>query len=250
MGTPNPQLSGLPVINRNVLAGSLQPDVFNSGAVILIDKPLDWTSFDAVKYIRNRVPAKKVGHAGTLDPLATGLLVLCTGKATKAISQIQDLPKTYQAVVRLGASTPSFDAATEPDNLSDWSHVQPEEIDRVLTGQFTGQIEQVPPVYSAKRVGGKRLYHYARKGEEVEIEPRTVLIHQISIDDISLPEITMTIHCGKGTYIRSLANDLGLALGTHGYLSGLRRTETGHFHVEDAFTPHEFDANIKPEQHG
>ncbi|TVQ67943.1 MAG: tRNA pseudouridine(55) synthase TruB [Balneolaceae bacterium] len=217
------------------------PDLFTSGALILMDKPLHWSSFGVVKYVRHRVPPKKVGHAGTLDPLASGLLILCTGRATKVISQIQEMEKEYKAVVRFGASTPSYDAATEPDQFAEWEHITEAQIRELLENDFTGDIEQVPPMFSALKVKGKRLYEIARKGGVVKLEPRKVVIHAIDIDDLSLPEISLTIRCGKGTYIRSLAHDLGLKLGSRARLVSLRRTKTGSYDVENAVTPEQFE---------
>lgn len=221
------------------------PDTFTTGAVILIDKPLNWTSFDVVKFIRHRIPPKKVGHAGTLDPLADGLLVLCTGRATKAISQIQEMEKEYRAVVRFGSSTPSYDRATDPDQFGEWEHITEEMIRQELDRDFTGEIQQVPPIYSALKSGGRRLYEIARKGEVVKIEPRTVLIHKIIIEKIALPDLTLTIRCGKGTYIRSLAHDLGIKLGSRAHLASLRRTKTGSFHVTNAVSPQQFEKQME-----
>jgi tRNA pseudouridine55 synthase len=233
-------LHQLPVISK-ISEEVSDPVIFTDGAVILMDKPAEWSSFDVVRYVRNRVPPKKVGHAGTLDPLATGLLVLCTGKATKTISQIQEGKKTYIAGIRFGASTPSFDAATEPDETADWKHITAGKISDTLTEQFTGTIDQVPPVYSAIKMKGERLYKLARRGEEVHPEPRKVEVISIDILELNLPELELRITCGKGTYIRSLAHDLGLALGSRAFLSSLRRTEIGPFSVNDAFLPEEFD---------
>ena len=249
MTDPIESLNLMPVIDKQ---SGLPPNetIYQTGCAILVDKPLKWTSFDVVKYIRSRIPTKKVGHAGTLDPLATGLLILCAGRATKKISKFQDLPKSYEAKIRFGASTPSFDAETEPDQTGEWQHINREEIERVIDEKFSGTILQVPPVYSAKRVGGKRLYNYARKGEEVKVDPREVTIHQVEILDVSLPYITAEIKCGKGTYIRSFAHDLGKALGSLAYLTGLRRTETGPFHVNSAITTDEFHQLIKGNKDG
>lgn len=214
---------------------------FNPGVIILMDKPKNWSSFDVVKYVRSRVPVKKVGHAGTLDPLATGLLICCCGKATKTISQFHQLPKEYTATIKFGASTPSYDAATEPDEKADWKHIRESEIKELLISQFTGNIMQKPPIYSALRVNGKRLYKYARKGQEVEIAERPVTIYDIQVDSFNLPEVKLTITCGKGTYIRSLAHDLGLAMKSRAHLSDLRRTKTGTYSAENAFTPEDID---------
>lgn len=242
-------LSDLPVIDSHSDAIS-NKKIYKDGAVLLIDKPLEWSSFDVVRYVRRRIPPKKVGHAGTLDPLATGLLILCTGKATRTISQIQALPKTYLAKIQFGASTPSYDSETEPDKHSDWKHITREAIQKVIDEQFTGTISQVPPAYSAIRVKGQRLYKKARKGEEVELYPRQVTIHSVEIEDFSLPEITVRVHCGKGTYIRSFAHDLGIALESRGYITWLRRTDTGHFSVNDALSPEQFDERIKSSKDG
>jgi tRNA pseudouridine55 synthase len=233
-------LSELPVFDKQV-DNKFQTDLFSSGAVILIDKPLEWSSFHAVKFVRNRIPPKKVGHAGTLDPLATGLLVLCSGKATKSISQIQDQQKTYIADIRFGASTPSYDAATEPDVTAEWKHITQEEIAVSLKKDFSGVISQVPPIYSAIKVKGERLYKLARRGEDVEIKPRNVQIFDTEILEYNLPDIKLKVTCGKGTYIRSLAHDLGILLQSRAHLIGLRRTMIGDFDVEHAFTPDEFD---------
>jgi tRNA pseudouridine55 synthase len=233
-------LSDLPVVGKNNVV-HLGSEIYTSGAVLLMDKPLDWTSFDVVNYVRNRIPPKKVGHAGTLDPLASGLLILCSGKATKSISQIQELDKTYEAKIKFGASTPSYDAEAEPDKTAEWSHISPKMISEVLQQKFTGQINQVPPAYSAIKVKGERMYKLARRGEEITLEPRKITIYEINILDVSLPDVTIHVRCGKGTYIRSLAHDLGIELGSRAHLTGLRRTATGHFDVKSAITPEEFN---------
>lgn len=237
-------LNDLPVIDKDS-DNILNPDVYKSGAVILVDKPLDWSSFDVVKYVRIRVPAKKAGHAGTLDPLATGLLILCTGKATRTISEIQALKKTYRAKIKFGESTPTYDSETEPDETAEWEHISEEQVQKVIKEKFTGTIFQTPPAYSAIKVKGERLYKKARKGEKVELPTRQISIHSIEIEDFSMPEISVKVHCGKGTYIRSLAHDLGIALGSRAHLNWLRRTETGHFSVENALTPEQFGEQIK-----
>lgn len=242
-------LSDLPVIDKE--SGSVSnKDIFKSGAAILLDKPLEWTSFDVVKYVRRRIPAKKVGHAGTLDPLATGLLILCTGKATRTISQIQALPKTYLATIRFGASTPTYDSEKEPDEIREWQHINKEAIESTINEQFLGTIFQIPPAYSAIRVKGQRLYKKARKGEEVELPPRQITIHSVEITDFSLPEISVHIHCGKGTYIRSFAHDLGISLNSRAHITWLRRTDIGDFSVDNALTPEEFDEQLKTKEDG
>ncbi|MFU8813588.1 MAG: tRNA pseudouridine(55) synthase TruB [Balneolaceae bacterium] len=239
-------ISDLPVINRHQ-AGTSRPEQFTEGAVVLIDKPKTWSSFHAVKFVRNRIPPKKVGHAGTLDPLATGLLILCTGKATKSISQFQELGKEYVADLRFGASTPSYDAALEPDETAPWQHINRSMAEQMIAARFIGDVEQTPPAYSAIKVKGERLYKKARRGESVEPEPRTVSIYGIEILEWNLPDVQIRVHCGKGTYIRSLAHELGLALGSRAYLTDLRRTGTGPYRVEDALTPEAFEAMIKKE---
>ena len=233
-------LDDLPVVGNNNTVHR-DSEIYSTGAVLLMDKPLDWTSFDVVNYVRNRIPPKKVGHAGTLDPLASGLLILCTGKATKSISQIQELDKTYEAKIKFGASTPSYDAEAEPDITAQWNHISREMISEILQQKFTGQIDQVPPAYSAIKVKGERMYKLARRGIDIALNPRKITIHEINILDVSLPEVTIRIRCGKGTYIRSLAHDLGIELGSRAHLIGLKRTSIGHFDVKDAVTPEEFN---------
>lgn len=242
-------VSELPVIGKNT-AFPEDPERFSRGAIILMDKPEGWSSFDLVKFVRNRIPPKKVGHAGTLDPLATGLLILCSGKATKSISQIQSMEKKYVTTIRFGASTPSFDAATEIDESAEWDHISVSMIKEILNSKFTGVISQVPPIYSAIQIKGERLYKIARRGGSVEIEPRDITIHQINVLDVSMPEITLEVYCGKGTYIRSLAHDLGIALGSRAHMSDLRRSETGIYTVQDSFTPDQFDEKMKSLKHG
>lgn len=242
-------LSDLPVIDKESDKIS-NLEVYKNGSAILMDKPIEWSSFDVVKYVRSRIPAKKVGHAGTLDPLATGLLILCTGKATRTISQIQALTKTYLTKIQFGASTPTYDAELEPDEYAEWHHITKESIQKVIEEQFTGTIFQVPPAYSAIRVKGQRLYKKARRGEEVKLYPRQITIYSVEIEDISLPEITVRVHCGKGTYIRSLAHDLGIALESRAHLTSLRRIDTGKFSVENAITPEQFDERINMKKDG
>ena len=204
---------------------------FSSGAVFLIDKPSGWTSFDIVHFLRNRIRVKKTGHAGTLDPLATGLLVLCAGKATKRISEIQEYPKRYLAEACFGASTPSQDAATQPNEFASFGHINIGMIESLIHRQFTGKILQIPPMYSALWKDGKRLYTYARKGEVVEREPREVMIHKIEITSFIDGHMILDVTCSKGTYVRTLAHDIGLALKSRAYLVALQRTEIGHFRV-------------------
>lgn len=208
---------------------------FESGQVMLIDKPLDWTSFDVVRKVRNMIKIKKVGHAGTLDPLATGLLILCTGKFTKKINEYMAKEKEYTGTITLGASTPTYDLESEPVDQCSVDHLT-EEIIRSATQKFTGPIMQVPPIHSAIKINGKRVYELARKGHDVELEPRPVTIHEFEITSVNLPEVNFRIVCSTGTYIRSIANDFGNELGVGGYLSKLCRTRIGEFKLEDALS--------------
>jgi tRNA pseudouridine55 synthase len=217
----------------------LQTLNYLDGQVILIDKPVNWTSFNVVSRIRRLTKVKKVGHAGTLDPLATGLLIVCTGKKTKEISDYQAQRKKYTGIITLGKSSPSMDLATEitetdlPDNLN-------EEKILLVRNKFLGNIEQVPPMFSALKHNGKALYKFARAGKEVKREPRQVEIYSFDIKKIELPEIHFEISCSKGTYIRVIADDFGKEIGCGGVLSLLRRTEIGNFNVDDAFDLEEF----------
>jgi tRNA pseudouridine55 synthase len=217
---------------------------FQEGEVLLIDKPLTWTSFDVVAKIRNAIKIKKVGHAGTLDPLATGLLIICTGKKTKQIDTFQAQEKEYTGTMVIGKTTPSIDLETEIDTETNIDSITLEDIDQA-TGNLKGDIKQIPPIYSAIKVDGKRLYKHARKGEIVEIEPRPVFVKEFEITKINLPEVHFKIVCSKGTYIRSLVRDFGNNLGVGAYLSVLRRTRIGEFKIEDARNLHEFISEIK-----
>ncbi|TPE46120.1 tRNA pseudouridine(55) synthase TruB [Pontibacter mangrovi] len=208
---------------------------FAAGEILLINKPLDWTSFDVVKKVRNTIRVKKVGHAGTLDPLATGLLILCTGKYTKRIDEIQGQEKEYTGVIRLGEITPSYDRETEVTETRDISHLSEADV-KGAAESFVGTIEQVPPIYSAVQINGKRAYDLARKGKEVELKSRTVTISAFDITSIDGPEVTFRVVCSKGTYIRSLAHDLGQNLGVGAHLSKLERTRIGEYKLEDALT--------------
>lgn len=203
------------------------------GKMILIDKPLHWTSFDIVRKLRGILQIKKIGHAGTLDPLATGLLIVCTGKFTKKINEFMAREKEYNGHITLGAVTPSFDLETEPEQFKDFAFLT-EEIIKETTLKFTGEIEQLPPIYSALKKDGVALYTLARKGIEVVVQPRKITIHSFEITNIQLPVLSFKVVCSTGTYIRSLANDFGAALGCGGHLSSLRRTAIGTFSVEDA----------------
>jgi len=212
---------------------------FVKGEVLLIDKELGWTSFDAVKSIRgslqkaHNVRRFKVGHAGTLDPLATGLLLICTGKATKTIDSLQAQEKVYTGSIHIGATTPSFDKETEIDKEFPTEHIDKNLIHET-TKQFEGDIEQTPPIFSALKIDGKRAYKYARNNEEVKMKSRIINIQYFKITKIEMPEVFFEVKCSKGTYIRSLARDFGFALGSGAYLSSLRRTFIGDFSVEDA----------------
>ncbi len=216
---------------------------FEEGQVLLIDKEIDWTSFDVVRKIRSLIRIKKVGHAGTLDPLASGLLIVCTGKYTKRINEYMGMEKEYTGSITLGASTPTYDLESEPTGFGDISYLDEEKI-YDTTKQFTGVIQQVPPIHSAIKQAGKPVYLMARKGEDVILEPRTVTIHQFAIERIELPNVYFRVVCGSGTYIRSLANDYGKALGCGGYLSSLRRTRIGIFNVDDAQLVSEFQQSL------
>ena len=212
---------------------------FKEGKILLIDKPLKWTSFQVVNKLRWHIKKTfnikkiKVGHAGTLDPLATGLLIICTGKLTKTISEYQAQNKEYTGTFTLGATTPSYDLETEINKTFPINHIT-EDIIKKTTKQFIGEIKQKPPIFSAIKKDGKRLYELARKGKSIKIEPRTVTVNSFKITKIDLPKIEFKIICSKGTYIRSIANDFGFALKTGAYLSELRRTKIGNFNVKDA----------------
>ena len=217
---------------------------FLDGQVILIDKPLNWTSFDIVKKIRNITRVIKVGHAGTLDPLATGLLIVCTGKFTKKINEYMGMEKTYTGTFTLGATTPTYDLESSPENQVDVNHLSDKTIHEA-TQLFTGLIMQVPPSHSAIKQEGKPVYLAARKGIEVVLEPRPVTIHHFKIEKIELPIIHFKVVCSTGTYIRSLANDFGKALGVGGFMSSLRRTSIGEFLADEAQSIEHFEKTIQ-----
>ncbi|MVO10101.1 tRNA pseudouridine(55) synthase TruB [Flavobacterium sp. TP390] len=223
---------------------------FLNGQILLIDKPLTWSSFQAVnklKYIlkkRYDLPKKfKIGHAGTLDPLASGLLIICTGKFTKKITEIQSQEKEYTGTITVGATTPSYDLETDIDATFPIEHITDALINET-TNQFLGEIDQKPPVFSAIKKDGKRLYEHARAGEEVEIKARKTTIYEFEITRIQLPEIDFRIKCSKGTYIRSIAYDFGIALQSGGHLTALRRTKIGDYDVNNAVDPVSFEKNI------
>jgi tRNA pseudouridine55 synthase len=219
----------------------LSPQDFLEGQVLLIDKPLRWTSFDVVNKLRfalrkyTQEKKIKVGHAGTLDPLATGLLIICTGKMTKQIDSFQAQEKEYEGQIVLGATTPSYDLETAPENFRDCSHLQPTDVERVLTG-LQGEQMQTPPMYSAVQVDGKRAYRAAREGQTIELKQRLVTISRFEATQIALPEIDFRVVCSKGTYIRSLAHQVGEDLGVGAYLSALRRTRIGDFSITEALS--------------
>jgi len=213
-----------------------QPHIFEQGQVLLIDKPLDWTSFDVVKRLRRLVKTRKIGHAGTLDPLATGLLILCTGKYTKRINEFMGQEKEYTGTITLGATTPTYDLESQPVNQRDYSGVTEDEVAGVIARQFTGEIWQTPPIHSAIKKDGKRVYELARQGKEVKLDPRRITIKEFVLTDFRLPVLTFRVVCTTGTYIRSLANDLGASMGCGGYLSGLCRTRIGEFRVDQAMS--------------
>lgn len=227
------------------------PEDFLEGQIILIDKPLTWSSFQAVnklKYILKRkfdLPKKfKIGHAGTLDPLATGLLIICTGKFTKKITEIQAQAKEYTGTITVGATTPSYDLETEVNATFPTEHIT-EALILETTKQFIGEIDQKPPVFSAIKKDGKRLYEHARAGEEIEIASRKTTIYEFEITRIALPEIDFRVKCSKGTYIRSLAFDFGNALNSGGHLTALRRTKIGDYSVANSVLPDEFEKTLE-----
>lgn len=227
-----------------------KPDTYLEGSVLFIDKPLTWTSFDVVNKIRKSlkhhlgIKKIKVGHAGTLDPLASGLVIICTGKATKQIMQYQDLDKEYEAQVRFGATTPSFDLETEVDKTYPWEHITPAMMEEVIKS-FTGEQEQLPPLYSAKSVDGKRAYVMARKGKALELKPQKIIINHLEVLEMQMPDLSLLVECSKGTYIRSLARDLGDKLESGAHLTGLRRTRIGPYQVEKAMSIENFLKNIE-----
>lgn len=208
------------------------------GGVLLVDKPYEWTSFDVINKLRKQLHVK-IGHCGTLDPLATGLLICCTGKFTKKITDYQRLPKEYTGIFHLGATTPTYDLESEPEQSGSCEHLSEEDI-RSATTQFTGDIQQIPPAHSAVKKGGKRAYEYARAGKEIKLEPRNIHISAFEITKINLPEVHFRVACGTGTYIRSLAHDYGQALGCGAYLQELRRTQIGEYIAENALSPLEW----------
>jgi tRNA pseudouridine55 synthase len=216
---------------------------YQQGKVILINKPFKWTSFDVVRKIRYLTKTKKVGHAGTLDPLATGLLIVCTGKFTKRINEFMAQEKEYTGSITLGATTPTYDLESEPQDFKEYNHLTEEELHKATT-HFIGNISQVPPIHSAIKKEGKRVYELARRGEEVVLEPRKVKISEFAITKIELPVVHFKVVCSTGTYIRSLANDYGEKLECGGYLSSLCRTRIGNYLLQDAMSMEEFEKSF------
>ena len=226
---------------------------FKAGEVLYFDKPLKWTSFAVVNKIRYHICRKlgvkklKVGHAGTLDPLATGVMIICTGKATKRIEEFQYHTKEYIATLQLGATTPSFDLEKEIDATYPTEHITREKVEEVLK-QFVGTIEQIPPVFSACKVDGKRAYEMARKGDEVELKAKTLVIDEIELLECNLPEIKIRVVCSKGTYIRALARDIGQALDSGAHLTGLIRTRVGEVKLEDCMKVEDFEEWLEKQE--
>ncbi len=228
---------------------------FKEGMILPFHKPMEWTSTDLVRKIKNLIQRAfrekndqrnvklKVGHAGTLDPLAEGMLIICTGRSTKQIQYIQDMPKEYIAQVTFGNTTPSFDLETTPEGNYTTDHLNADVIKNAF-GQFLGEIDQMPPLYSAKNINGKRAYEYARKGEEAELKTNKVTIHEMELLHFEEQVATIRVQCSKGTYIRSLANDLGKALDSGAYLSGLIRTSIGDYAIDKALTIEDFEKKL------
>ncbi len=217
---------------------------FEEGRVILIDKSLHWTSFDVIRKLRGLIKIKKIGHAGTLDPLATGLLIVCTGKFTKKIIEYMSQEKEYTGTFTLGASTPTYDLESEPQNLKEVGDISIEML-KEITKQFTGVISQVPPIHSAIKQACKPVYILARKGIDVKLEPRKITVYQFEITKVALPIVSFRVVCTTGTYIRSLANDFGTALGCGAYLSSLCRTRIGEFTLDQAIQIEELERQMK-----
>ncbi len=228
---------------------SFVPENFIDGQVVLIDKPLWWTSFDVVRKCRNlmthklKVKKLKVGHAGTLDPLATGLMIICSGKATKRINEWMDMDKEYIATIELGRTTPSFDLETKTDATFPTTHITRESFEQALQA-FLGETQQIPPLFSAKNLQGKRAYTFARKGSDIELPPNPVNISSLEVTRFDMPVVEVKIRCSKGTYVRAFARDIGIANQSGACLTGLRRTAIGSFNVENAMSPELFEQII------
>lgn len=239
------------VLDKNTLESfDLTPSAHPEGYVIVLDKPYEWTSADAVRKVkfsltrRFKLKNLKVGHAGTLDPLATGILSVCVGKATKCAESLQQQPKSYIAEVTFGATTPSFDKEKEVDALYPYEHITIEKIEEVVKG-FIGVQQQLPPIYSAKYVDGIRAYEMARQGEQVELKSSTIEIYDMKVISYSAPVLTISVECSKGTYIRAIARDLGIALGSGGYLTALQRSSSGSFRIENALSMEDFSQKLR-----
>lgn len=238
----------VPVQTERIKRPPIDPEVqqpYAEGKVVLIDKPLHWTSFDIIRKLRSILQIKKIGHAGTLDPLATGLLIVCTGKFTKKINEYMAAEKEYTGSITLGAVTPTYDLESLPEQQKDYSFVT-ETLLHDNTRQFVGDIEQMPPIYSAIKKDGVALYELARRGVDVELKTRSINIKSFELTAIELPVVHFKVICGTGTYIRSLANDYGAALGCGAYLSSLRRTRIGDFNVADAVEMEVFEKMTNP----
>lgn len=238
--------SHMRVIDREKDLSILSVDIWQEGCVIPFNKPLDWTSFDVVKYIRRGIPVKKIGHAGTLDPKATGLLICCTGRATKQITELQNSIKEYDAIIHFGSTSPSLDLGTEDTDFAEWDHINLQSIQHVLDSDFVGDIEQLPPDFSALKVNGKRAYDLARKGEKPQLKPRIVHLESIEILSFVEHRLKLRIRCGKGTYIRSIARDLGMKLGSLARLESLCRTASGSISLNKAWSPEDFRNTMIP----
>jgi len=236
-----------------MISGFNKDTDFQEGAILLIDKPYGWTSFNVVSKIKNLIRRSKgykklkVGHAGTLDPLATGLLVICIGKATKQVESFLKDDKEYIATFHLGQTTPSFDMETQMNQDFPIEHITEELVKEVVSG-FLGEQDQIPPLFSAKSINGKRAYKFARQGADIELEPVKINFRELEIINFELPKLTIRIKCSKGTYIRSLARDLGKALNSGAYLSDLIRIGSGNFKISDAIRLDEFEKNFKSDE--
>ena len=233
----------VPVKQERVKRPPINPEIqqpYSDGKVILLDKPLHWTSFDVIRKLRSILQIKKIGHAGTLDPLATGLLIVCTGKFTKKINEYMAAEKEYTGSITLGAVTPTYDLESIPEQQKDYSFITTEMLQNA-TEKFTGDIEQLPPIYSAIKKDGVALYELARRGVEVELKPRNINIKSFELTSIVLPVVYFKVVCSTGTYIRSLANDYGVVLGCGAHLSSLCRTRIGEFKLSDAIGMEEFE---------
>ena len=226
---------------------------FEKGEILLVDKPYKWTSFDVVNLVRNYIRKQlgirkiKIGHAGTLDPLASGLLILCTGRMTKRIEEFKEFDKEYTGTFILGATTASFDLEKEIDHHYPWEHITKDEILAAVV-KLTGSYDQLPPVFSAKKIKGKRAYDYARKDQDVTMIPKHITISAFEVQELNLPEVHFRVACSKGTYIRALARDLGLELNTGAHLSALCRTRIGPYHLRDAYDIEDLKSALKGEE--